>query len=111
MMTTRNKFLPTVRERTARMVDERRADYVSECAPMTSIAAKIGCKTETLRRWYGEEVTPGAADAACKIAASFAIFAPNSMLIGAFIASVAGPLVDTFATGIHNPLTKANLRH
>jgi transposase len=32
------------------MVGEHRADYASEWAALTSIAGKIGCTTETLRR-------------------------------------------------------------
>jgi len=45
-MTTRNKFSPEVRERAVRMVGEHRADYGSEWAAMTSIAAKIGCTAQ-----------------------------------------------------------------
>ena len=56
-MTTRNKFSPEVRERAVRMVGEHRADYGSEWAAMTSIAAKIGCTAETLRRWCREEAS------------------------------------------------------
>ena len=43
MSQTRNKFSPEVRERAVRMVGEHRADFGSEWAAMTSIAAKIGC--------------------------------------------------------------------
>jgi hypothetical protein len=39
-MATRNKFSPEVCERAVRMVEEHRADYGSEWAAMTSIAAK-----------------------------------------------------------------------
>jgi transposase len=39
------------------MVGEHRADYVSEWAALTSIAGKIGCTTETLRRWCREEAS------------------------------------------------------
>ena len=58
MSQTRNKFSPEVRERAVRMVGEHRADYGSEWAAMTSIAAKIGCTAETLRRWCREEASP-----------------------------------------------------
>ena len=43
MSKARNKFSPEVRDRAVRMVGEHRADYGSEWAAMTSIAAKIGC--------------------------------------------------------------------
>jgi transposase-like protein len=33
------------------MVAEHRGDHASEWAAITSIAAKIGCKAETLRLW------------------------------------------------------------
>ena len=46
-----NKFSPEVRERAVRMVGEHRADRGSEWETITSIAAKIGCTAETLRRW------------------------------------------------------------
>ena len=62
-MTTRNKFSPEVRERAVRMVGEHRADYGSEWAAMTSIAAKIGCTAETLRRWCREEASRRSAPA------------------------------------------------
>jgi transposase-like protein len=57
-MKTMNKFSPEVRERAVRMVGEHRADYGSDWAAMTSIAAKIGCTAETLRRWCREEASP-----------------------------------------------------
>jgi transposase-like protein len=58
MSNARNKFSPEVRERAVRMVVEHRADYGSEWAAMTSIAGKIGCTAETLRRWCREEASP-----------------------------------------------------
>jgi transposase-like protein len=57
MSKTTNKFSAEVRERAVRMVDEHRADYGSEWAAMTSIAGKIGCTAETLRRWGREEAS------------------------------------------------------
>lgn len=64
MSKTTNKFSPEVRERAVRMVDEHRADYGSEWSPMTSIAGKIGCATETQRRWCRQEVSRRAGPAA-----------------------------------------------
>lgn len=54
MSATRNKFSPEFRDRAVRMVDEHRGEYPSEWAAMTSIAGKVGCTTETLRRWCRE---------------------------------------------------------
>ncbi|WP_085998824.1 IS3 family transposase [Novosphingobium sp. Rr 2-17] len=64
MSKTRNKFSPEVRERAVRMVGEHRADYGSEWEAMTSIASKIGCTAETLRRWCREEASRRTAPAA-----------------------------------------------
>ena len=45
------KFSPEVRQRAVRMVLEHRGEHASEWAAISSIALKIGCKAETLRRW------------------------------------------------------------
>lgn len=58
MSKTTNKFSPEVREQAVCMVVEQRADYGSEWEVMKSIAAKIGCSLETLRRWCREEASP-----------------------------------------------------
>jgi transposase len=63
-MKAMNKFSTEVRERAVRMVEEHRADYASEWAAMTSIASKIGCTAETLRRWCREEASRRAGPAA-----------------------------------------------
>lgn len=46
-----SRHSPEVRERAVRMVREHRAEHASEWSTITSIAAKIGCKAETLRLW------------------------------------------------------------
>jgi transposase-like protein len=46
------------------MVGEHRADYGSEWEAITSIASKIGCTAETLRRWCRKEVSHRAGPAA-----------------------------------------------
>ena len=48
---TTNKFSPEVRERAVRMVLEHGGDHASHWAAIGSIAGKIGCTAETLRRW------------------------------------------------------------
>ena len=50
-MGRRSKFSAEVRERAVRMVAEHSGDHESEWAAIASIAEKIGCSTETLRKW------------------------------------------------------------
>ncbi len=50
-MKTSTNFSPEVRERAVRMVREHRGEHESQWAAIGSIAAKIGCTAETLRRW------------------------------------------------------------
>ena len=45
------RFSPEVRERAVRMVMEAGGQYESQWAAIESIAAKIGCTAETLRKW------------------------------------------------------------
>ena len=46
-----SRYAPEVRERAVRMVAEHQGEYASQWAATASIAAKIGCTPETLRRW------------------------------------------------------------
>ncbi len=46
-----NRFSSEVRQRAVRMVLEHRGDHGSQWAAIGSIAAKIGCTAETLRKW------------------------------------------------------------
>jgi transposase len=48
---TTNKFSPEVRERAVRMVRDHGGDHASQWAAINSIAPKIGCTPETLRKW------------------------------------------------------------
>jgi transposase-like protein len=50
-MSKRSRYSPEVRERAVRLVFEHQAEYESQWAAMSSIAAKIGCTAETLRKW------------------------------------------------------------
>ena len=45
------RFSPEVQERAVRMVVEAHGQHDSQWAAIESIAAKIGCTAETLRRW------------------------------------------------------------
>ena len=44
-------YAPEVRERAVRMVQEHASEYPSQWAAIRSIAEKIGCTHEALRRW------------------------------------------------------------
>ena len=50
-MERKSKFSPEVRERAVRLVTETRESHDSEWAAITSVAEKIGCTPETLRKW------------------------------------------------------------
>jgi transposase-like protein len=50
-MKTSTTYSPEVRERAVRMVREHQGEHDSEWAAIISIASKIGCTAETLRRW------------------------------------------------------------
>lgn len=50
-MSRANRYSPEVRERAVRLVREAQAEHSSQWAAIQSIAAKIGCTHETLRRW------------------------------------------------------------
>jgi len=50
-MARRSRYSPEVRERAVRMVAEHVGEHSSPWAAMQSIAAKIGCSAETLRKW------------------------------------------------------------
>ena len=48
---TGERYSPEVRVRAVRMVRVHAGEYGSQWEAMVSIAAKIGCAAETLRRW------------------------------------------------------------
>ena len=48
---SKSRFSPEVRERAIRMVLDHQADCGSRWGAVRSIAEKIGCVPETLRRW------------------------------------------------------------
>src|SRR6478736_1731511 len=56
---TSNRFSPEVRQRAVRMVLEHGGDHASQWATIGSIAAKIGCTAETLRKWVRQAERDG----------------------------------------------------
>jgi transposase-like protein len=50
-MGRKSSYSAEVRERAVRLVFEQKHEHESEWAAITSIAAKMGCKADTLRRW------------------------------------------------------------
>ena len=51
MKNTSKRYSPEVRERAVRLVFEHEAEHDSQWAAIGSIAAKLGCTPETLRKW------------------------------------------------------------
>ena len=45
------RYSPEVRERAVRMVMEHQAGHDSQWAAIVSVASKLGCTAETLRKW------------------------------------------------------------
>jgi transposase len=54
-MSKQQRFSPEVRQRAVRMVFDQTDSHDSQWAAITSIATKIGCTPETLRRWVRQE--------------------------------------------------------
>ena len=50
-MSTSKRYSPEVQERSVRLVFEHEDQHDSQWAAIGSIASKIGCTAETLRKW------------------------------------------------------------
>ena len=62
-MSKQNRYSPEVRQRAVRMVFEHQSDYESHWEAIGSIAGKIGCTAETLRKWVRKaEIDTGRRD-------------------------------------------------
>jgi transposase len=61
-MEKKSRFSPEVRERAVRLVTETREGHDSEWAAITSVAEKIGCTPETLRKWLRQRTAHRSVD-------------------------------------------------
>jgi len=50
-MNRKTRYSPEVRERAVRLVFKHESEHESQWAAIGSVAAKIGCTAETLRKW------------------------------------------------------------
>ena len=50
-MSRASRYSPEFRERAVRMLQEQQDQHASQWAALNSIASKVGCTAETLRKW------------------------------------------------------------
>ena len=53
-MSKSTRYSPEVRERAVRLFEQSLPEHASRWAAMESVAGKIGCTSETLRRWINQ---------------------------------------------------------
>jgi len=58
-MGRQSKFSPEVRQRAVRMVQEQLPSHESQWAAIKSVAEKLGCSAEMLRRWIRQAEKDG----------------------------------------------------
>jgi|SRR5690606_10181922 len=56
-MKTGKRYAPVDRERAVRLVFDQQGQYPSQWAAIQSLAGKIGCTAESLRRWVRQAET------------------------------------------------------
>lgn len=55
VMGRRSKYPAEVRERAVRLVFEQQGNHESQYAAIVSVATKLGCTPETLRKWVRQQ--------------------------------------------------------
>jgi transposase-like protein len=58
-MKTSKRYAPVDRERAVRLVFDQQGQHTSQWAAIESIAGKVGCTAESLRRWVRQSETDG----------------------------------------------------
>ena len=54
-----SKYSPEVHERAVRMVRDQTGEHASQWATIEAVAPKLGCTSETLRRWVRQAERDG----------------------------------------------------
>ena len=54
-----SKYSPELRERAVRLVQEHAPDHASQWMAIRSVAEKLGCSVEALRRWVRQRERDG----------------------------------------------------
>ncbi len=54
-MSRSSRYSPEFRQRAVHMYEEQRSHHPSRWAAINSIASKVGCTAETLRKWVNQQ--------------------------------------------------------